>query len=169
MMSKNQLIERFKALVAEHGNDWKTIAGILNQEGNATLRGKDWDANNARAFHRRLTSGREGSHQQKEKSVSRTLPEWLDEAASEDLQDMIQWWRERKGGLPSPRQQKPVFKGKRRNTGVHVNETILLRAMEKAKKDKVRTGGSLSLLVEWLLWRYLGEPEDVLEPYGAEK
>jgi hypothetical protein len=57
---------------------------------------------------------------------------------------------------------RPVFKGERKNTGVLVNREILDRAAAKAKTEKARTGGSLSSLVELLLWFYVGSPDELL-------
>lgn len=94
-------------------------------------------------------------------AVARTLPTWLDTAAWEDLRLMLDSWRSRKERPVLP--QRPIFKGQRRNTGVHCNTEILERAAAKAKAERLETGGSLSMLVELLLWRYIGEPEDLLD------
>jgi hypothetical protein len=61
---------------------------------------------------------------------------------------------------------RPVFKGgpkSRRNTGFNIHKEILNRAPKKVEKDRVRSGGSMSRLVELLLWEYIGRPEDLLE------
>ena len=60
-------------------------------------------------------------------------------------------------------ERRPVFKGQTRNTGIKINEELLNRAVQKAKKQRLRTGGSLSGLVELLLWKYLDEPDDLIE------
>ena len=64
---------------------------------------------------------------------------------------------------------RPVFKGKTGNSGIRVNEVILDRVLKKARQDKLRTGGNLSQLVEWLMWIYIGSPTDVVErpPKGS--
>ena len=64
-------------------------------------------------------------------------------------------------------ERRPIFVGKTRNSGIRINEVILERAVGKAKQEKTQTGGNLSQLVEWLLWKYLGEPKDVVE--GSEE
>jgi hypothetical protein len=79
------------------------------------------------------------------------------------LGHMLEWWNQNQGAFQSTQERRPLFKGKRRNTGLHVNEKILELAIEKVKKDKYWSGGSLSLLVERLLWTYVGEPESLLE------
>lgn len=175
-MTKKDLISRLQDLVSEHGHDWKAIARVLNEEKLPTLKEGQWNATNARVFYTRATEnkaqptlGKAAPHTQGLPKPPQEFPKWLDDSALRDLRDLLRWWRERKGEPAASPQQRPIFKGKRRNTGVHVNETILLRAMDRAKIDKVRTGGSLSLLVEWLLWRYLGEPEDVLEPAASDE
>ena len=52
--------------------------------------------------------------------------------------------------------------GKKRNTGIYVDAEVLKRAREKAEHEKIRTGGSLSQLMELLLWQYIGSPEDLV-------
>ena len=54
--------------------------------------------------------------------------------------------------------RRPLFVGKTKNTGIRVNETILERAVEKSKRERAKTGGNLSQLMEWLLWIYIGQP-----------
>jgi hypothetical protein len=159
-MTRNALIERFKELVAAHGNDWKRIAEELNKEGIAHPKGKPWTRDNARTFNRSVPNDQVMSSPE----ADQALPEWLDEAAVQDLQDMLEWWRSKKDESLVIPPSRPVFRGKRRNTGVHVNGRILELVVEKLKTDKVRTGGSLSLLTEYLYWEYLGRPQEVLEP-----
>ena len=90
------------------------------------------------------------------------LPQWfLDE--SETLKEMIQWWKSREVAAMEASVRRPVFIGKTRNTGIRVSEAILDRAVAKAKQERLKTGGNLSQLVEWLMWIYLGSPDDVVE------
>lgn|GEM_PF-881724 len=173
-MSRNELEDRFEKLVAEHGTNWKGIAEVLNRLGVQSPKGGLWNRENARAFYGRFTRKRETISQRSSSETTseqllqplRDLPGWLNAEAWEDLHAMLVWWRERRS---EPTQAtRPVFRGKRRNTGVHINEDILTRAMAEAKKDKVRTGGSLSLLVELLLWQYIGSPDELLERPPAD-
>lgn len=46
---------------------------------------------------------------------------------------------------------------------IYVKEELLKRAKEKAKKEKLKTGGNLSRLCAVLLWHYIGCPEDLIE------
>lgn len=64
---------------------------------------------------------------------------------------------------------RPRFKKPRSNSGILLNDEIKKRALEKAKADPDATGGSLSGLVELLLWRYIGSPSDVVEGSDSEK
>ncbi len=96
------------------------------------------------------------------------LPEWLDSEAFRALRAVLDWWRERQDETMILSPSRPVFKGPRRNSGFHINAEILKRARRSSKKDKVRTGGSMSLLMELLLWEYIGRPEDLLEDAGEE-
>ncbi|AFM26097.1 hypothetical protein Desti_3445 [Desulfomonile tiedjei DSM 6799] len=58
---------------------------------------------------------------------------------------------------------RPRFKYPRVNSGMTCNAEIRRRALAKAKSDPDGTGGSLSSLIELLLWKYLGCPPDVVE------
>lgn len=61
--------------------------------------------------------------------------------------------------------RRPRFKKPRVNSGITCNREIRQRALEKAKADPDGTGGSLSGLIEMLLWKYLGSPADVVERF----
>jgi hypothetical protein len=82
------------------------------------------------------------------------------------LREIIQAYRANKLDLALLR---PRFKQPRTNSGILLNDEIKKRALEKAKADPDATGGSLSSLVEVLLWRYLGSPSDVVEGLDAKK
>ena len=58
---------------------------------------------------------------------------------------------------------RPRFKYPRVNSGITCNAEIRRRALVRAKSDPEGTGGSLSSLIELLLWKYLGCPPDVVE------
>jgi hypothetical protein len=58
--------------------------------------------------------------------------------------------------------RRPRFKGPRVNSGITCNAEIRRQALERVKADPVGTGGSLSGLIEFLLWKYLGCPEHVV-------
>jgi len=161
--NKKQLIEKFTALVAEHGWKWKKITQELNKAKITTLKGQSWSTDNAERFYKRHCIQNQQPDSKTLPLVSQGLPEWMDSAAQDDLKALLEWWRQKKSSPLGEIQARPVFKGKRRNSGFHVNDSILKRAMEKVKTDKVRTGGSLSMLVELLLWQYIDSPEDLLE------
>jgi hypothetical protein len=97
-----------------------------------------------------------------EASTTTSLPQWLLEE-SDTLKEMIEWWKSRESAAMEASVRRPVFIGKTRNTGIRVSEAILDRAVAKAKQEKLKTGGNLSQLVEWLMWIYLGSPDDVVE------
>lgn len=67
-------------------------------------------------------------------------------------------------GLP----RRPAFREPRMNSGFLCNTEIRKRALQKAKEDPRATGGSLSSLIELLLWRYIGSPEDVVKKSDSE-
>ena len=61
--------------------------------------------------------------------------------------------------------RRPRFKGPRVNSGITCNTEIRNRALEKAHADPDGTGGSLSSLIELLLWVFLECPQDVVERF----
>lgn len=82
------------------------------------------------------------------------------------LTEMFEQWKSGKAleemDSTSPR---PNIRGKkgRRNTGIAVDREVLERATKKMNRERGATGGSLSQLVELLLWMYVGSPQDLLE------
>jgi len=91
-----------------------------------------------------------------------SLPQWLLEE-TDTLKEMIDWWKSRESAAMEAVGRRPLFAGQTRNTGIRVNTVILDRALDKAKQERLKTGGNLSQLVEWLLWVYIGTPDDVVE------
>ncbi len=160
----NELIEEFFKLVAKHDRMWKRITDDLNNQGITRSTGQQWTEESTERFYRKHCSeNRQRVIAKTLPPLTQTLPVWMDGAALEDLRMILEEWRNREIIPMKEIQPRPVFKGKRRNSGFHVNDEILRRAADKVKKDKVRTGGSLSMLVELLLWQYIGSPEDLLE------
>lgn len=179
-MTRNKLITKINELVNVHGREWKTIARELNDLGISTLKGKPWTDQSVRAFFTRTASKEPTASEEPlatdespiqprpSQEIPQALPEWLDSDAFRALRAVLDWWQERQDETMILSPSRPVFKGKRRNSGFHINEEILRRATAKLKKDKVRTGGSMSLLMELLLWEYIGRPPDLLEDAGEE-
>jgi len=84
------------------------------------------------------------------------------------LIEMAAWWEENRQAVIKVATAPPTFTGDRHNTGIHINKVIHTRVKERIAADKHSTGGSLSRLTELLLWRFLGEPDDVLEKTVTE-
>jgi len=163
-LKKNDLIEKFHKLVAKRGWMWKEISDDLNKAGITTSTGHQWTRENVERFYKRhCTENPQRVVTKTSPTVPQPSPTWMDASALADLRIMLEEWRTRKDVYMREIQARPIFKGLRRNSGFHVNDAILKRAMEKVKTDKVYSGGSLSLLVERLLWQYIGSPEDLLE------
>lgn len=179
-MKRDKLISKINELVNAHGHEWKTIARELNDLGISTLKEKPWTDQSVRAFFKRTASKKPTALEKgpsiqdapvqptPSQEIPHALPDWLDTTALADLRAVLDWWRERQDESMILSPSRPVFKGKRRNSGFHINEEILRRATKKLKKDRVRTGGSMSLLMELLLWEYIGRPQDLLEDTGEE-
>ncbi len=83
------------------------------------------------------------------------------------LSQVIDWYEatKDKGSVLEMAEYRPMFRyGKeRRNTGIAVSDLILERAVAKQKGDRARVGKSLSQLVEYLLWLYIGSPQELIE------
>jgi hypothetical protein len=100
-----------------------------------------------------------------------SLPEKpkLDPDTIAALKEVAEWWKRTRGGEIPNRgvtgheetrepAYRPSFPGKRRNTGIRINERLRKAALGKAQipKEAIKTGGGLSPLIEYLLWGYLG-------------
>lgn len=83
---------------------------------------------------------------------------------AEEIQEMLQWWRDKKDNQIHLGEVRPILDGSegQKFTRVKVDVRILKMATEKVKKERAQTGGSVSKLVELLLWKYLGEPEEFI-------
>jgi hypothetical protein len=164
MIEKQDLNKRILDVAQEtgfDGKDWTGLAQELTQRGICTVSGRPFTANNLQHYCQRQkvefhidvdVLKKEG-----EKDVS---PLSSEEVGT--LREIVSWWESRRIGLDYI-ERRPIFKGQTRNTGIKINEALLNRAVQKAKKERLRTGGSLSGLVELLLWKYLDEPDDLIE------
>jgi hypothetical protein len=82
------------------------------------------------------------------------------------ITEMIGWYESSSElAVGATIERRPLFKRseKLQNTGVAVHPEILRRAVEKMQGEKAKVGKSLSQLVEYLLWQYIGRPNDLLE------
>lgn len=70
------------------------------------------------------------------------------------------------GGMTMP-ERRPLFQGAKRNTGIMVNQELHELAEAKRKTEVEKVGSSFSLLVEYLLWAYVGQPMKLVA--GAEE
>jgi hypothetical protein len=84
------------------------------------------------------------------------------------INDLLEWYEaNRELPMRTKTDRRPLFKlppnEKPTNTGIQVNPEILRRAKEKMNSDRARVGKSLSQLIEFLLWAYVGCPDDLVE------
>ncbi len=192
----DRTVEAIKLVASEVGFDgkqWKKLADELNDRGVKTITGKPFGVDGLRSFCNRkkidFATPRKGadptellqlpqdttpqteSPEIEDRGVlpqrDTSLPQWLQDDL-DNLRTLLEWWKSQPAGitLQDVMERRPVFRGKTRNSGIRVNEEILERAVTKAKQDKTRTGGNLSQLVEWLMWKYIGEPVDLVQ--GSE-
>lgn len=143
------------------GKDWTGLAEELNRRGIRTASGRPFTPNNLRHYClRQKMKFKIDLDVLKERGKKDVSPLSSEEVGT--LREIISWYESRRIGLDHI-ERRPIFKGRTRNTGIKINEELLNRAVQKAKKQRVRTGGSLSGLVELLLWKYLDEPDDLIE------
>lgn len=143
------------------GKDWTGLAEELNRRGIRTVSGRPFTPNNLQHYCQRQKVPFQIDLQVlKEEGQGDLSPLSLEEVGI--VREIISWWKSRRVRLEEV-ERRPVFKGPTRNTGIKINEELLHRAAQKAKKEKLRTGGSLSGLIELLLWKYLDEPDDLIE------
>lgn len=78
------------------------------------------------------------------------------------LVELVDWY-EKQQRIEGYTRKTPVFKrgDNPKYSGIVLNRDIFDRTREKLKDD--REFKSLSQLIEYLLWQYAGEPEDVIE------
>jgi hypothetical protein len=93
----------------------------------------------------------------------------LNESTAAELVEMLQWWKAHKDGFtamtdaPQKLETRPTFQRTRTATKtIRVSEELIKRAEKEARRQKALTGGSLSGLIEVLLWRFLGSPDDLI-------
>ncbi len=90
------------------------------------------------------------------------------------LKEMMDWWRQHKergaAGEPAFEGPRPVIGGGhgKQTANITVDREILARAITKAKREAEKTGGTLSLLVELLLFRYIGSPDELIQRPGQK-
>lgn len=143
------------------GKDWTGLAQELNQRGIRTVSGRPFSANNLQHYCQRQKVKIHIDLEALKKEGRKDLSPLSSEEVG-TLREIVSWWESRRMGLDYI-ERRPIFKGHTRNTGIKINEELLNRAVQKAKKERLRTGGSLSGLVELLLWKYLDEPDDLIE------
>jgi hypothetical protein len=80
------------------------------------------------------------------------------------LKEMVQAYKAQRLDF-SVLPRRPRFKSPRVNTGITLSDEIRRRSLEQALSDPDGTGGSLSSLIELLLWVFLECPHDVVERY----
>jgi hypothetical protein len=88
----------------------------------------------------------------------------IDLYESGKLTELLDWYENTRHevNMKTP-QQRPLFKGKLINTGIRISEPILKKAQAKLKTERGKTGGSLSKLLELLLWKYIDSPPELIE------
>ena len=170
-MTKEERISKLRAAYEEFGGQWKdteTIANALNEQGITQARGGAWTPGNVWQQLVKhcpdLVEGRTREKGKKSKKEAKSPPkprnrEEKPKKTTSEVKELI----------PLPLSRPTFKKGPREKQGsFRVRQDMYERVVKKLEKDRVRTGGTVSSLVEVLFWMYIGAPEDVLEenPYA---
>jgi hypothetical protein len=84
---------------------------------------------------------------------------------SGDITEVITWYKNTKGAehpMEPQQTRRPVFKGETGNTGIKINKEIMAEAKAKLKTENSQVGKSFSALVEFLVWKYIGSPPELV-------
>lgn len=195
VLPEDQLAKRLLQLRARFGTNNTKIAESLKNEGIATPRGEEWKAANVYNYFKRhpeiipqnIPAGTDEQEEPSSQETTKTSPSGfglqdIDLGILKDLVDLYQTrrlqaaidWVENQRihkhetvslGLA----RRPLFKGKAKNTGVVINEELLRLAREKLKTEPQRVGKSISQLVEFLIWEYVGRPMGVVVGSSVEE
>jgi hypothetical protein len=175
-----------RRLHKEHGENLNKVAQALNELGIMTPRGKAWNYQNLRTY---LTSQapillktRGGKKEKKKTKGSVKTPKTKQETKEKVVKTEESAPRTPPKVSPPPSEPDPLaayvklpdqsltfVDGKTKNGSFKALEDLYRLAEEKAKKDKVRTGGSISSLVQTLLWAYVNGPKEFLVPLYNEE
>ena len=172
IMVTEERILKLRAAYEEFGGQTKDtdkIANSLNEQGITTARGRKWTSATVwQQLVKHCPDLVEGRLREEGKKASpkEVKPPRKEKANEEKPKETSS---ERSELIPLPK-ARPIFKeGPRGKQGsFRIQQEMYERVLKKLKKDRVRTGGKVSSLVEVLLWMYIGAPEDLLEenPYA---
>jgi hypothetical protein len=170
---KAMMIDQIRKVVEEEGlkgyGQWKTLAGMLNERNITTMRGnKRWTPENLRAFCEAnipeisiAASYAKTIMPISMRRVPRTalIGPQLDAKDIRALNEILQWWREG-GGKEETSEitSRPRFRGESVSCRIRVNKRLRDAAWAKSRMNRknLKTSGSLTGLVEYLMWEYLG-------------
>jgi len=173
ILPKDELLVVMKELYEEHGSQPAKIADALNQRGIQNTKGGAWTRNSVGRY---VTRNLRDRYQPPTVTLPtldmEVLNRLIELEKTGKMQELMDWYETTKDIPTAPilPDQRPLFRaGEVRNTGIAIAGEILDRAREQMKTEKHRVGKSLSQLIEFLLWQYVGSPTDLIEGVGAEK
>src|SRR5271157_1086201 len=163
-----------RGIRSSRGSEWtpQGLSNICNRHGLFKSRGEPRPA--ALATQNTTLAKRGGPEGQASTPQPKLLqPEslQLDVDTIATLREIVAWWRaegskmamqnvtwESEPPEPTYRAVFPGGKDAKANTGIRINKRLLNDALAKAQtpEEMIKTGGSLSPLIERLLWEYLG-------------
>lgn len=103
------------------------------------------------------------------------LSHQFDEDTARVLREVVGWWKQKGQTMIDRMDAETVPKFKEYTAeesqiiSVRIPKTMLAAVKSKIREGGAKTGGSFSRLCMWLLWKYIGEPEEYLETSGVPK
>ena len=171
-MITEETISKLRAAYKEFGGqpkDTEKIANTLNEQGITTAQGKPWTAGNVwlqLSKHCQDLVGGRSRGKGKERPPREAKNSQKEKVEKKKTQKSPSGAKEL---IPLPAARPKFKKGPRTKQGsFKVRQELYDRVIKKLDRDSVRTDGTVSSLVEILLWMYIGAPEDLLEenPYA---
>jgi hypothetical protein len=150
------LRNRFQSLVEIYGHQWTIISKTLTSEGYKTPTGlKIWSKNCARKyFNRNLRTDR------KPYDPNAILPGI---GAARPVTGYLNWWNRTQRPNKDEIERRPILTGTKQKIGPRVSVNLLNRVKSKMKEDGLLADVTLPHLIEFLLFRYVGSPEDMVK------
>jgi hypothetical protein len=150
------LRSRFQSLVEIHGHRWTVISEILTREKYKTPTGLlKWSKNCARKYFNRIL--REDQSPYKSDDIFPGV------GASRSVTGYLNWWNRTQKPSKNEIERRPILTGTKQKIGPRVSVDLLKQVKACMKRDGLLMEVTLSHLIEFLLFRYVGSPETLVK------
>lgn len=147
---------RLLDLIKIHGHQWTIISKTLTEEGYKTPNGSPvWSKNCARKYFNRALRTDQDPY-----GPNSILPGI---GSVKPVKGFIDWWARTQKPTPEEIDRRPILTGKRQKIGPRVSVDLMNRARKQMREDRVLAQNNFSALIEFLLFRYIGSPEDLVQ------